>query len=53
MSYLTQVQRYIIDVVSNGKYLQTAIAEQIGRNKSFVCRELQCNSDKRSVAYKN
>ena len=52
MSHLTLVQRYIIDVVSKGKYLQPEIAERIGRDKSPVCLELQGNSDKRSGACK-
>jgi IS30 family transposase len=52
MSHLTQAQRYIIAVLKKENRSQSYIAEQINKNKSVVCRELQRNSDKRSGEYK-
>lgn len=52
MSHLTQEQRYTIAVLKKENYSQTYIAEQIGRNKSVVCRELKRNKDERSGEYR-
>jgi transposase, IS30 family len=52
MSHLTQGQRYTIAVLKKEKRTQTYIAEQIGKDKSVVSRELARNSDNRCGAYK-
>jgi IS30 family transposase len=39
-------------VLKNQGFAQKMIAEQIGKNASVVCRELQRNCDNRSGEYK-
>lgn len=52
MSHLTLAQRYEIGTLKSQGFLQTQIADIIGKNKSVVCRELKRNSDQRSGVYK-
>jgi len=52
MGQLTVEQRYTIQVLKNQGFAQKMIAEQIGKNASVVCRELQRNCDNRSGEYR-
>ena len=51
MSHLTEPQRYQIEILCKSGYGPVYIAEQIGKNKSVVSRELQRNCDHRSGQY--
>jgi len=52
MCHLTEEQRYTIQVLREQNYSQKFISDQIGKNKSVICRELQRNSDQRNGCYK-
>jgi transposase, IS30 family len=44
MSHLTAAQRYTISVMYAQNFLQTQIAETIGKSPAVICRELKRNS---------
>jgi len=52
MGQLTVEQRCTIQVLKNQGFAQKTIAEQIGKNASAVCRELQKNCANRSGEYR-
>ena len=52
MGHLTLDQRYEIQSCLARNMLQSKIAEQIGRHRSVISREIKRNSDNRSGAYR-
>lgn len=51
VGHLTEAQRYKISALLGANHSQTFIAQQLGRDKSVISREIKRNSDKRSGNY--
>tara|TARA_B100001248_G_C27358266_1_gene444992 strand:+ start:204 stop:1184 length:981 start_codon:yes stop_codon:yes gene_type:complete len=53
MKHLTKEQRYAISVMRTKNYSLKEIAEDIGKDKSVISRELKRNCDKRTGEYRS
>ncbi len=52
VSHITEEQRYEISALRTAGHTQSFIAEQIGKDKSVISRELKRNADRRNGEYK-